>query len=98
MRPTYLAVLAGLVAVPACKRAEEPKQASLAAAMPNLPLPPKAEFVSRSGSADALQFVFQSTLRRDDVAAYLPRITIAGAPMLRVRLSVTRGRALVAAS
>jgi hypothetical protein len=78
MRPTYLAVLAGLVAVPACKRAEEPKQASLAAAMPNLPLPPKAEFVSRSGSADALQFVFQSTLRRDDVAAYYRNIFSTG--------------------
>ena len=70
MRPTYLAVLAGLVLVSACERAEPPKQATLAQAMPNLPIPPNAEFVSRSGSADALQLVFQSPLRRDDVANY----------------------------
>ena len=74
MRPRYLAVLAGLVFVSACKRAEQPKQATLAEAMPNLPLPPNAEFVSRSGSEDALQFVFQSSLRRDAVAAYYRNI------------------------
>ena len=74
MRPTYLAVLAGLVLVAACDRAEKPKEATVAEAMPNLPIPPNAEFVSRSGSADALQIVFQSTLRRDAVAAYYRNI------------------------
>lgn len=78
MRPRYLAVLAGLVVVSACERTEQPKQASVADAMPSLPLPPSAEFVSRSGSADALQFVFQSSLRRDAVAAYYRSIFSAG--------------------
>jgi hypothetical protein len=74
MRPTYLAVLAGLVVVSACDRAEKPKEATVAEAMPNLPIPPNAEFVSRSGGADALQLVFESSLRRDDVATYYRRI------------------------
>lgn len=70
MRPTHLAVLAGLIALAACDRAEKPKQATVAEAMPNLPLPPNAEFVSRSGSPDALQLVFQSPLSRDAIAGY----------------------------
>ena len=78
MRPTYLAVLAGLVVVSACERAEPPKQATLAEAMPNLPVPPNAEFVSRSGSADALQFVFQSPLSRDVIAGYYRDIFTTG--------------------
>ena len=78
MRPTYLAVLAGLVLLSACERADPPKQATVAEAMPNLPLPPNAEFVSRSGSADALQLVFQSPLTRDVIAGYYRNVFTAG--------------------
>jgi len=70
MRPNHFAVLAGLLALAACERAEKPKEATVAEAMPNLPLPPNAEFVSRSGSADAVQLIFQSSRQRDAIATY----------------------------
>jgi hypothetical protein len=37
---------------------------------PTLPIPPEAEFVSRSGSSDALQLTFRSTLPPPNVANY----------------------------
>jgi hypothetical protein len=71
-------MMVGLLALAACDRsADKPAQASVAQTMPNLPLPPSGEFVSRSGSADALQLVFQSPATADNVAAYY-RETFAG--------------------
>jgi hypothetical protein len=70
MRKIFLFGTAGLLALAACDRADQPKQASVSQTMPNLPLPPNAEFVSRSGSADALQLVFQSAATAAAVAAY----------------------------
>jgi hypothetical protein len=70
MRTIILLGTAGLLALAACDRADQPKQATVSETMPNLPLPPNAEFVSRSGSADALQLVFQSAATADAVGAY----------------------------
>ncbi len=38
--------------------------------MPNVPLPPQATFVSRSGGADVLQLTVRSPVSADAVAAY----------------------------
>ena len=47
-----------------------PKTAKLSDALPNLPLPPQASFVSRAGGPDALQITVRSPARADAVAAY----------------------------
>lgn len=74
MRKTYSwwtpGLLAGLLALGACGGDDQPKQATVNQAMPNLPLPPNAEYVSRSGSADALQLVFQSAATPEFVVGY----------------------------
>ena len=71
MRLPYSAVFLSLLALPACERApEKPSSPAVASVMPNLPLPPNGEFVSRSGGNDALQLVFQSPAKADFVTAY----------------------------
>jgi hypothetical protein len=73
-----LGLFACLLALGACGGDEQPKQASVNQTMPNLPLPPNAEFLSRSGSADALQLVFQSAATPDFVAGYYRNIFSTG--------------------
>ena len=70
MRKITLLCTAGVLALAACDRADQQKQATVSQTMPNLPVPPSAEFISRSGSADALQLVFQSPATADFVAGY----------------------------
>jgi hypothetical protein len=47
-----------------------PKPPEVAAAFPSLPLPPSAQFVSRAGSADALQLTFFSPAKTPMVTEY----------------------------
>jgi hypothetical protein len=47
-----------------------PKTASLHDALPYVPLPPQATFVSKSGSADALQITVRSPAKADQITAY----------------------------
>lgn len=47
-----------------------PKSPSLSEALPNVPLPPGASFVGRSGGSDALQLTVRSPNAADAVAAY----------------------------
>lgn len=47
-------------------------------AMPNLPLPPRAAVVSRSGSADAIEITFKSSYAPDSMAAYYRRVLTNG--------------------
>jgi hypothetical protein len=54
----------------ACERDAAPKSPSLTEVMPNLPLPPGASFVSRSGGADALLVTVRSPEKADAIAAY----------------------------
>jgi hypothetical protein len=51
-------------------RDRTPQTPRVGEAFPNLPLPPQASFVSRSGGPDALQFTFRSRAPADQVAAY----------------------------
>lgn len=54
-----------LLAVTACRPDQKKPEAKLQDALPYLPLPPQAEFVSRSGSEDALQVVLNTPLSVD---------------------------------
>ena len=62
------AVVLGLALVACGDRA--PKQAQVSEVFPNLPLPPQATFVSKSGSHDALQLTLRSSLKVDAVTAH----------------------------
>ncbi|MBA2626644.1 MAG: hypothetical protein H0U85_01385 [Gemmatimonadales bacterium] len=54
-------MILALLALAACKdKPASTDTIDVAKAMPNLPLPPDAQFVSKSGSPDAVQLVFQS--------------------------------------
>src|SRR5262249_50329727 len=68
-RPTILALLV-VVAVAACNRDSELKTPKLAEVMPNVPLPPNATFVSKSGGEDAIQITVRSPLPADAVTEY----------------------------
>ena len=63
-------VLALSLAALACNRDSAPKSPKLADVMPNVPLPPGATFISRSGGADAIQITVRSPAGADAVAAY----------------------------
>lgn len=63
-------VLAIALAATSCNRDAAPRSPKLAEVMPNVPLPPGATFVSRSGGVDALQITVRSPARADVVAAY----------------------------
>jgi hypothetical protein len=59
-----------LVAALAACGDRAPKIATLSEAMPNLPLPPDASFVSRAGGPDALKITLRSSNPADVVTAY----------------------------
>jgi hypothetical protein len=65
-----IVVLALSLAALACNRDSAPKSPKLAEVMPNVPLPPGATFISRSGGADAIQITVRSPVGADAVAAY----------------------------
>lgn len=71
MRPTFPLLAAAVVAA-ACK--EPPSRAKLSETIPNIPVPPEAQVLSSSGSADALQIRFRSELQPDQVAAYYRQV------------------------
>jgi hypothetical protein len=68
MRYRHLALVALLVA--ACNPDTGHNQPSLSQALPNIPLPPRSEVVSRAGSSDALQITFRSAETPENVLAY----------------------------
>lgn len=73
MIPSTVRWLVLCAALGAC--AEKPaKPPTLSEALPNLPLPPGASFVSRSGGSDALQITLRSPSPVDAVAAYYRRV------------------------
>src|SRR6478736_8375651 len=72
MRQLAFAVLAAAVLV-GCTP-DRPKLPSLPAAFATLPLPPDPEFLTQTGSEDALMFTFRSIHPADSVAAYYGRL------------------------
>ena len=68
MRYRHLALVALLLA--ACNPDPGRSQPPLSQALPNIPLPPRSEVVSRAGSPDALQITFASADTPETVLAY----------------------------
>jgi hypothetical protein len=66
--PTIRAVALGLLLAGCGNPA--PKPPRMSEVFPNLPLPPQATFVSRSGGRDALQVTVRSPLKVEQVTAY----------------------------
>ena len=58
-----------ILALVACKD-KGPQAPKLSQVFPNLPLPPNASVVSRSGGADALQITLMSSAKAKDVETY----------------------------
>ena len=73
MKRSYLAAAALVLVLPGC-RPDRPKLPDLPAAFGTLPLPPDAEFLSRSGSSDALMLTFRSPVPADSVTGYYRRM------------------------
>ncbi|MGH7512727.1 MAG: hypothetical protein ACREOQ_07375 [Gemmatimonadales bacterium] len=69
MIPSKIRVLLLCAGLAACGD-KAPKTASLHDALPFIPLPPQATFVSRSGGPDALQITLRSPAKADDITAY----------------------------
>ncbi|HEX7337813.1 MAG TPA: hypothetical protein VF252_11460 [Gemmatimonadales bacterium] len=63
-------VLAGALLAACGSEPRAPKPPDAFAVFPHLPLPPSSQFVSRSGSEDALQIRFLSSGRPDEVTGY----------------------------
>lgn len=65
--------LCALLLVAGC-RPERPKLPELPSAFANLPLPPDAQFLGRTGESDVLTLTFSSPGQSDSVAAYYRRL------------------------
>lgn len=72
-----LVLLAALVAVVGC-REDAPKPATVAQALPGLPLPPAAEVLSRSGNPEALQITFRSALPAEKLVDFYRSVLSTG--------------------
>ena len=72
-------LLAGLLLIAACQQDAPIKTPRVQDALPGMPLPMDPVFVSRSGSADALQVVLTTGMTPDAAAAYY-RATFSRAP------------------
>jgi hypothetical protein len=74
---TFWSLVAGLVL--ACgSESRAPKPPELGAAFPSLPLPPKPELISQTGSADALQLTLHSPSDMDRILDYYRSLLSAG--------------------
>jgi hypothetical protein len=69
MIPTKIRWLVLCAALAACAD-KTPKPPKLSEALPNIPLPPQASFVGRSGGSDALQITVRSPAAADAVGNY----------------------------
>ena len=69
MIPSKFRVVIVVLALMAC-RDRPPEPPKIGEVFPNLPLPPEASLVSRSGGSDAIQLTFRSPYKAKDVEAY----------------------------
>jgi len=69
MVPIKIWAAVAVLALVAC-RDKPPQTPKVSQVFPNLPLPPNASVVSRSGSSDALQLTLMSAVKAKDVESY----------------------------
>ena len=69
MIPTRIWAGVAILALVACKD-KAPETPKVSQVFPNLPLPPNASVVSRSGGSDALQLTLMSPVKAKDVESY----------------------------
>ena len=69
MVPIKIWAAVAVLALVACKD-KAPQTPKVSQVFPNLPLPPNASVVSRSGSSDALQLTLMSAVKAKDVESY----------------------------
>jgi hypothetical protein len=69
MIPTKIWAGVAVLALVACKD-KDPETPRLSQVLPNLPLPPNASVVSKSGGSDALQITLISSAKVKDVETY----------------------------
>jgi hypothetical protein len=69
MIPTKIWAGMAILALVACKD-KSPPSPKVSEVFPNLPLPPNATLVSRSGGTDALQITLRSSAKAKDVERY----------------------------
>lgn len=69
MIPTKIWVVVAALALVACED-KSPQLPMVSQVFPNLPLPPQASVVSRSGSPEAMQITLTSSATAQDVEAY----------------------------
>jgi hypothetical protein len=69
MTPSKIWLAALSVALGACGE-KPPSSPKLSQVFTELPLPPRASFVSRSGGAEAIQITLRTPLRADSIAGY----------------------------
>jgi hypothetical protein len=73
MIPTRIRVVlavALLASLAAGCRDKAPQGPKISEVFPNLPLPPEARFISKSGGAEALQITVMSPRKRSDIETY----------------------------
>jgi hypothetical protein len=70
MKPRHLLLLAGLAVAVGCDRPKPVKTPELSEALPDIFLPRRFSFVSRTGSEDALMLTVRTPETMDQVADY----------------------------
>jgi hypothetical protein len=63
-------LVAALLSLAGCGDAPKPRQTDILEAMPNIPLPPEAAYLSKEIGEEALKIRFRSTVDVDGVARY----------------------------
>ncbi len=76
-------LLAALLVLPGCGESPKP-QVRLSESIPNIPLPPGGQYLSRETGEDALQLRFRTAIDVDQVATYY-RNVLAQPPWTLVR-------------
>lgn len=77
--PLQISILAlGLVVAAGCRDRNRKPLPEVSQTMPDLPLPPLAKVVERSGGDDALQITFWSAMSPDSLAGYYRSILSSG--------------------
>src|SRR5262245_46072407 len=77
MIPSKIRAIVLCVVLAACAD-QRPKIAKMSDALPNLPLPPEASFVSRSGGPDVAQVTVRSPMKVEEVTAYYRQVLKSG--------------------